>query len=66
MRDLGQVTQSRITACSIFPNSVKRRLNLIAVGDITGTVTLWTPEATVGLRTHSQKVQKQGSHKQRH
>ena len=46
----------QLTACSIYSNSYQPRLNLVAVGDKSGVVTLWTPETTVRLRTHSESV----------
>ena len=51
-----KLSKWHLTACSIYSNSYQPRLNLVAVGDKSGVVTLWTPETTVRLRTHSESV----------
>ena len=51
-----KLSKSQLTACSIYSNCSQPRLNLVAVGDKSGVVSLWTPETTVKLKTHSESV----------
>ncbi len=51
-----QVASSRITACSIYPDKKAARMNLVAVGDEEGVVTLWNPRASVAFKSHSRAI----------
>lgn len=50
------MSKSELTACSIYGDCSQPRLNLVSVGDKNGVVSLWTPETTVKLKTHSESI----------
>lgn len=51
-----KLSKSELTACSIYGDCSQPRLNLVSVGDKNGVVSLWTPETTVKLKTHSESI----------